>query len=211
VTIQAEPGLVFVVDDDAGVRQMISRMVRSVGLRAETYASVQEFLDLYDRHQTGCLVLDVRMPGLSGLDLQERLTALEAPLPIIFITGHGDIAMGVRAMKRGAVDFIEKPFQDQVLLDAIHAALARAAELQSSLSARDEARTRLERLTPREREVLALVVTGKLNKQIAAQLGIAEQTIKMHRGRLMRKMGADSVPDLIRVAQRAGVVVELPD
>lgn len=211
MTIQAEPGLVFVVDDDAGVRQMISRMVRSVGLRAETYASVQEFLDLYDRHQTGCLVLDVRMPGLSGLDLQERLTALEAPLPIIFITGHGDIAMGVRAMKRGAVDFIEKPFQDQVLLDAIHAALARAAELQSSLSARDEARTRLERLTPREREVLALVVTGKLNKQIAAQLGIAEQTIKMHRGRLMRKMGADSVPDLIRVAQRAGVVVELPD
>ena len=211
MTIQAEPGLVFVVDDDAGVRQMISRMVRSVGLRAETYASVREFLDLYDRHQTGCLVLDVRMPGLSGLDLQERLTALEAPLPIIFITGHGDIAMGVRAMKRGAVDFIEKPFQDQVLLDAIHAALARAAELQSSLSARDEARTRLERLTPREREVLALVVTGKLNKQIAAQLGIAEQTIKMHRGRLMRKMGADSVPDLIRVAQRAGVVVELPD
>jgi len=210
VTTQADAGLVFVVDDDAGVRQMISRMVRSIGLRAETYASVQEFLDLYDRRQTGCLVLDVRMPGLSGLDLQERLTAIEAPLPIIFITGHGDIAMGVRAMKRGAVDFIEKPFQDQVLLDAIHAALARAVELRSVTAARDDARKRLATLTPREREVLALVVAGKLNKQIAARLGTAEQTIKMHRGRLMRKMGADSLPALVRLAQLAGVAGEPP-
>lgn len=210
MTTQADAGLVFVVDDDAGVRQMISRMVRSIGLRAETYASVQEFLDLYDRRQTGCLVLDVRMPGLSGLDLQERLTAIEAPLPIIFITGHGDIAMGVRAMKRGAVDFIEKPFQDQVLLDAIHAALARAVELRSVTAARDDARKRLATLTPREREVLALVVAGKLNKQIAARLGTAEQTIKMHRGRLMRKMGADSLPALVRLAQLAGVAGEPP-
>lgn len=202
----AKPDLVLVVDDDAGVRQMISRMVRSVGLRAETYASVQEFLDLYDRRQTACLVLDVRMPGLSGLDLQERLAEMEAPLPVIFITGHGDIAMGVRAIKRGAVDFIEKPFKDQVLLDAIHAALARAAQARQTAAARADARRRLATLTPREREVLALVVAGKLNKQIAAQLGTAEQTIKMHRSRLMRKMGADSVPALVLLAQLTGIV-----
>lgn len=203
-----ECGRVFVVDDDAGVRQMISRMVRSVGLRVETYASVQEFLDLYDRRQTGCLVLDVRMPGLSGLDLQERLVALEVALPIIFITGHGDIAMGVRAMKRGAMDFIEKPFQDQVLLDAIHAALARAAGMHDAAQARDDARERLATLTPREREVLALVVDGRPNKQIAAQLGTAEQTIKMHRSRLMKKMDADSLPALVRLAQLAGVTAD---
>ncbi|MBN1967695.1 MAG: response regulator transcription factor [Anaerolineae bacterium] len=207
---KGDPGLVFVVDDDAGVRRMISRMLRSVGLRAKTYASVQEFLDLYDRNQTGCLVLDVRMPGLSGLELQEHLAAIEAPLPIIFITGHGDIAMGVRAMKRGAADFIEKPFQDQVLLDAIHAALSRAVELRSVAAARNDARKRLATLTPREREVLALVVAGRLNKQIAVQLGTAEQTIKMHRGRLMRKMDADSLPALVRLAQLAGVADEPP-
>ncbi len=208
MTTGAERGLVFVVDDDAGVRQMISRMVRSVGLRIETYASVQEFLELYDRRQTGCLVLDVRMPGLSGLDLQERLVAREVALPIIFITGHGDIAMGVRAMKRGAMDFIEKPFQDQVLLDAIHAALARAAEMHEAAQARDDARQRLATLTPREREVLVLVVDGRPNKQIAAQLGTAEQTIKMHRSRLMKKMEADSLPALVRLAQLAGVTAK---
>lgn len=208
MTTDTERGLVFVVDDDAGVRQMISRMVRSVDLRVETYASVQEFLELYDRRQTGCLVLDVRMPGLSGLDLQERLVALEVALPIIFITGHGDIAMGVRAMKRGAMDFIEKPFQDQLLLDAIHAALARAAEMHEAAQARDDARQRLATLTPREREVLVLVVDGRPNKQIAAQLGTAEQTIKMHRSRLMKKMAADSLPALVRLAQLAGVTAK---
>jgi len=210
MTRQGDRGLVFVVDDDAGVRRMISRMVCSVGLRAETYASVQEFLDLYDRDETSCLVLDVRMPGLSGLDLQEHLAAIGAPLPIIFITGHGDVSMGVRAMKRGAADFIEKPFQDQVLLDAIHAALVRAAELRTATAARDDARNRLMTLTPRERQVLTLVVAGKLNKQIAAELGTAEQTIKMHRGRLMRKMGADSLPARVRLAQLASVTNELP-
>jgi len=208
VTSGAGRGVVVVVDDDAGVRQMISRMVRSVGLRVETYGSVQEFLDLYDPRQAGCLVLDVRMPGQSGLDLQERLAALEVPLPIIFITGHGDIAMGVRAMKRGALDFIEKPFQDQVLLDAIHAALTRATEMHDVAQARDDARQRLATLTPREREVLALVVDGLANKQIAARLGTAEQTIKMHRGRLMRKMGADSLPALVRLAQLGGVAAD---
>ncbi len=210
MTTRETGGLVFVVDDDAGVREMISRMVRSVGLRARTFSSVQEFLDLYDRRETACLVLDVRMPGLSGLDLQERLAALEAPLPIIFITGHGDIAMGVRAIKRGAVDFIEKPFQDQVLLDAIQAALAQAAELRSMAAARDDARARLALLTPREREVLSLVVAGMLNKQIAARLGTAEQTIKMHRSRLMKKMGVDSLPALVRLTQLAGLGGEPP-
>lgn len=208
MTSGAGRGVVVVVDDDAGVRQMISRMVRSVGLRVETYGSVQEFLDLYDPRQAGCLVLDVRMPGQSGLDLQERLAALEVPLPIIFITGHGDIAMGVRAMKRGAVDFIEKPFQDQVLLDAIHSALGRATELHEAARTRDEARQRVASLTPREREVLALVVEGLANKQIAAQLGTAEQTIKMHRGRLMKKMDANSLPALVRLAQLAGVAAD---
>lgn len=208
MTSGAGRGVVFVIDDDAGVRQMISRMVRSVGLRVETYGSVQEFLDLYDPRQAGCLVLDVRMPGQSGLDLQERLAALEVPLPIIFITGHGDIAMGVRAMKRGAVDFIEKPFQDQVLLDAIHSALGRATELHEAARTRDEARQRVASLTPREREVLALVVEGLANKQIAAQLGTAEQTIKMHRGRLMKKMDANSLPALVRLAQLAGVAAD---
>jgi len=210
VTTRETGGLVFVVDDDAGVREMISRMVRSVGLRARTFSSVQEFLDLYDRRDTACLVLDVRMPGLSGLDLQERLAALEAPLPIIFITGHGDIAMGVRAIKRGAVDFIEKPFQDQVLLDAIQAALAQAAELRSMAAARDDARARLALLSPREREVRSLVGAGMLNKQIAARLGTAEQTIKMHRSRLMKKMGVDSLPALVRLTQLAGLGGEPP-
>jgi len=210
VTTRETGGLVFVVDDDAGVREMISRMVRSVGLRARTFSSVQEFLDLYDRRETACLVLDVRMPGLSGLDLQERLAALEAPLPIIFITGHGDIAMGVRAIKRGAVDFIEKPFQDQVLLDAIQAALAQAAELRSMAAARDDARARLALLSPREREVRSLVGAGMLNKQIAARLGTAEQTIKMHRSRLMKKMGVDSLPALVRLTQLAGLGGEPP-
>lgn len=210
MTTRETGGLVFVVDDDAGVREMISRMVRSVGLRARAFSSVQEFLDLYDRRETACLVLDVRMPGLSGLDLQERLAALEAPLPIIFITGHGDIAMGVRAIKRGAVDFIEKPFQDQVLLDAIQAALAQAATLRSMAAARDDARARLALLTPREREVLSLVVAGMLNKQIAARLGTAEQTVKMHRSRLMKKMGVDSLPALVRLTQLAGLGGEPP-
>lgn len=203
--------VVFVVDDDAGVRRMIDRMVRSVGLAVETYASVQEFLDLYDRGRPGCLVLDVRMPGQSGLDLLERLVAEGARLPIIFITGHGDIAMGVRAMKRGAFDFIEKPFHDQTLLDAIHAALARARELHRSAAEQAEARRRLQTLTPREREVLGLVVAGHANKQIAARLGTTEQTVKLHRGRVMRKMGAASLPALVVLAQRAGVPVRPPD
>lgn len=196
--------MVHVVDDDLGVRQMIARMVRSVGLQARTHACVREFLDHLDPAQPGCVVLDVRMPGESGLDLQEHLARTGVALPIVFVTGHGDIPMSVRAMKGGAVDFIEKPFRDQVLLDAIHAALSRDAEQRRRAADRAEAQARLATLTPREHQVLGMVVTGTLNKQIAAQLGTSEHTIKVHRGRVMRKMGADSVAQLVVLAQLAG-------
>lgn len=204
-TITDSPS-VYVVDDDPGVRQMIGRMVRSVGLRAETFTCVKEFLDQFDPKDAGCLVLDVRMPGMSGLELQERLAAMNAHLPIVFITGHGTIPMSVRAMKRGAVDFIEKPFDDQVLLDAIHAALAKDEERRRWEAARTEAQRRLALLTPREREVLLLVVAGKANKQIAADLGTTEQTIKLHRSRVMKKTAVDSVAQLVVLAQLGGVI-----
>jgi len=198
----AEP-VVYIVDDDLGVREMIARMVRSVGLRAESFRCVPEFLDHFDPARAGCLVLDVRMPGQSGLELQDHLGRADLHLPIVFITGHGDIPMSVRAMKGGAVDFIEKPFRDQVLLDAIHTALARDTAQRRAAAARADARARLETLTPRERQVLDLVVTGLLNKQVAAQLGTTEQTIKLHRGRVMRKMGAESLAQLVVLAQLA--------
>jgi FixJ family two-component response regulator len=197
---------VFVVDDDPGVRQMIARMVRSLGLRVEVYASVGEFLEAYDDSELGCLVLDIRMPGESGLALQDRLVAQGAALPIVFITGHGSIRASVQAMKQGAVDFLEKPFDDQALLDAIHRALASAAERRRSESLRLDAQARPARLTPREQEVLAQVVAGLANKQIATRLGTTEQTIKVHRGRVMAKMQADSLPELVLLAQLAGVI-----
>lgn len=206
MTASVKPPRVFVVDDDPGVRHMIGRMVRSVGLEVATFSCVQEFLDQYDPKEAGCLVLDVRMPGMSGLELQERLTGMGARLPIVFITGHGTIPMSVRAMKRGAVDFIEKPFDDQVLLDAIHAALGRDEERRRSEAAREDARRRLALLTPREREVLLLVVAGKASKQIAAELGTTEQTIKLHRSRVMRKTAVDSVAELVVLAQLGGVM-----
>jgi FixJ family two-component response regulator len=197
---------VFVVDDDAGVRQMIARMVRSVGLQAEVYASVEEFLRAYDDSRPGCLVLDIRMPGESGLTLQERLIAKGAAIPIVFITGHGSIPASVQAMKYGAVDFLEKPFDDQMLLEAIHKALAVDAERRRTETLRAEAQARLARLTPREREVLVQVVAGLANKQIASRLGTTEQTIKVHRGRVMAKMQAESLPKLVLLAQLAGVI-----
>lgn len=202
----ARKPVVFIVDDDLGVRQMVARMVRSVELTPRAFESVRDFLDQLDPAQPGCVVLDVRMPGESGLDLQEHLARMHIRIPIIFITGHGDIPMSVRAMKAGAVDFLEKPFNDQALLDAIHAALTRDAEERQAESACADARARLETLTPREREVLALVVAGLANKQIAARLGTTEQTIKLHRGRVMSKMQADSVAELVVLAQRAGVL-----
>jgi two-component system, LuxR family, response regulator FixJ len=197
---------VFVVDDDPGVRQMIARMVRSIGLQVEVYASVEDFLQAYDDSRLGCLVLDIRMPGESGLALQERLVAKGAAIPIVFITGHGSIRASVQAMKHGAVDFLEKPFDDQALLDAIHKALASAAERRHWESRRADVQARLARLTPREHEVLLHVVAGLANKQIASRLGTTEQTVKVHRGRVMTKMQAESLPELVLLAQLAGAV-----
>jgi len=201
--------VVYVVDDDLGVRQMIARMVRSVGLRVTSFACVKEFLEAFDPDRPGCLVLDVRMPGESGLELQDRLARLSLRVPIVFITGHGDIPMSVRAMKAGAVDFLEKPFPDQALLDAIHTALQRGARWRRDESERAEAREKLATLTRREREVLELVVRGLANKQIAARLGTGEQTVKLHRGRVMAKMQADSLARLVVLAQLAGAI-EMP-
>ena len=194
--------IVWVIDDDESVRKALSRLIQSVGLDVETFPSAQAFLAQDLSEQASCLVLDVRMPGLNGLDLLEE-AGLE--IPVIFITGHGDVPMSVRAMKAGAVDFLEKPFNDQQLLDAIHQAIASDKQVRRERVDRAEVQRRLETLTPREGEVLALVVTGLLNKQIGAELGISEKTIKVHRARVMEKMQADSLPDLVRIAQTVGI------
>src|SRR5262244_2237424 len=196
---------VFVVDDDAAVREALQSLLRSVGLRVTTFASAREFLTSQHPEAPACLVLDVRLPGLSGLDLQRELAAAEIDLPIIFITGHGDIPMTVRAMKAGAVEFLTKPFRDQDLLDAIAQALDRDRAARARRAGLAELRERHEQLTPREREVMDLVVSGLLNKQIAAALGVSEITIKVHRGQVMQKMGAESVADLVRMADKLGI------
>lgn len=197
--------MVFVIDDDPSVRQALSRLIRSVGLGVEAFASAQEFLD-YSRPQCpGCLVLDIRLPGLSGLDLQKELAAAGKSLPIVFITGHGTILMSVQAMKAGAVDFLEKPFDDQVFLDAIHRAIERDRVTCRERNEKMKITKRVEKLTPREREVLALVVQGRLNRQIGAALGTAEKTVKVHRARVMQKMQAGSLAELVRLAGTVGV------
>lgn len=196
---------VYIVDDEETVRRSLSRLVRSVGLNAETFGSAQAFLDHGRPDRPACLVLDVRLPGLSGLDLQSALGPIQHRVPIIFISGRGNIPMSVRAMKGGAMDFLRKPLESQELLDAIQRALARSREGLAQEAERARIERRLANLTPREREVLALVVTGMLNKQIAAALGAAEKTVKVHRGRVMKKMEADSVADLVRMTQRAGI------
>ena len=196
---------VFVVDDDAAVRRSLERLIRTVGLDVETFPTAQEFLERGPLDGPGCLVLDVRMPGLSGLDLQAKLTDAGFRIPVVIMTGHGTIPMSVRAMKAGAVDFLQKPFDEQVLLDAVNQALERDRETRKTEAQRLEALRRMEALTPREREVFELVVRGLLNKQIAAELGAAEKTIKVHRARVMQKMEADSLADLVRMAERAGV------
>lgn len=192
---------VFVVDDDRSVREGLVDLINSIGMKVEAFSSAQEFLRHKRPEAPACLVLDVRLPGPSGLDLQRQLGRSEQPIPIIFITGHGDIPMSVRAMKEGALEFLPKPFRDQDLLDAIHQALNsdRAAREQRAKAA--ELRCRYETLTPREREVMQLVVRGLLNKQIASQLGASEVTIKMHRGQVMHKMRAESVVELLRMAE----------
>jgi FixJ family two-component response regulator len=197
--------VVYVVDDDAAARTAIRSLLDSVGLRAETFASAQEFLDSPRPDMPACLVLDVRLPGISGLDFQRDLAARNVTIPIIFITGHGDIPMSVEAMKAGALEFLTKPFRGQVLLDAIQQALERDRAVRQEQAVTAELRARLAALTPRENEVMQLVISGLLNKQIAAQLGTSERTVKIHRGQAMRKMGADSLPDLVRMAGRLGI------
>jgi FixJ family two-component response regulator len=196
----AVDAMIFVVDDDASMREALQRLLRSVELQVTTFASAREFLQHRGADVPGCLVLDVRLPGLSGLDLQHELAAAQIDLPIIFITGYGDIPMTVRAMKAGAVEFLTKPFRDQDLLDAIAPALEHARVAWHRRAALAAVRQRYDRLTPREREVMRLVVAGLLNKQIAAELGTSEIMVKVHRGQVMRKMQAASVADLVRMA-----------
>jgi RNA polymerase sigma factor (sigma-70 family) len=197
--------IVFIVDDDESVRKSLARLITSVGLKVETFSSAIEFLkhDPYDG--PACLVLDIRMPGLSGLDLQAELTKTERTLSIVFISGHGSIPMSVQAIKAGAVDFLEKPFEEQALLDTVHLAIQKDRAAKEKLAELREIQERVESLTPREREVFALVVTGMLNKQIAFEMGISEKTIKVHRARVMQKMQAESLADLVRLAEKVGI------
>jgi FixJ family two-component response regulator len=198
----AEP-IVYVVDDDLSVRQALSSVIRSTRLRVETFASAQEFLAHAREDAPSCLVLDVMLPDRSGLDLSRELAAADVQIPIIFITGHGTIPMGVRAIKAGALEFLTKPFREDDLLAAVREALAHDRAARAERAEVAELRARLAKLTPREREVMALIVTGRMNKQIAADLGTVEQTIKQHRGRVMQKLGVGSVAELVRLVERA--------
>ncbi len=200
--MKAQDPIVFVIDDDRMIRDGFQSLIKSVGLRVETFASAQDFLGAKRPDAPACLVLDVRMPGLSGLDLQLKLRHDGIPIPIIFITGHGDIPMSVRAMKEGAHEFLTKPVRGQDLLDAVQKALASDQALRQERREVDEIRARFESLTPREKEVLNLVVAGLLNKQIADQLGMSELTVKTHRAHVMEKTLADSLAHLVRMAEK---------
>ncbi len=198
---EREP-VVFIVDDDESVRKALKRLINSVDIKVEAFASAQEFLSHERYDGPCCLVLDVRMPGLSGLDLQQELANRDRILPIIFVSGHGSIPMTVRAMKAGAVDFLEKPFNDQALLDLIQKSIDHDKQTKLKNSEKQQLQKRFESLTPREREVFAYVVKGDLNKQVAFKLGISEKTVKIHRGHIMEKMEVDSLADLVRIAER---------
>ncbi|MGA7490041.1 MAG: response regulator transcription factor [Xanthobacteraceae bacterium] len=197
--------VVFVVDDDASVRNALSNLFRSVGLRAELFGSASEFLQRKLPQVPSCLVLDIRLPGRSGLDFQTELANANIHIPIIFMTGHGDIPMTVRAMKAGAVDFLTKPFRDQDMLDAVSTAIERDRKRREDEEVLAGLRALFASLTAREQEVLALVAAGLMNKQIAAEIGLAEITVKIHRGHVMKKMGARSLADLVRMAELLGV------
>ncbi len=205
---EPEP-VVIVIDDDAPTRETLSSLIRSVGLRVELFGSAQDFLKSNRPDAPSCLVLDIRLPGISGLDLQDKLAGSNITMPIIFITGHGDIQMSVRAMKAGAIEFLTKPFRDQDLLDAIYVGLEKDRERRRREAELAMLRQRFESLTPREQEVLPRVVTGRLNKQIAAELGTTEATVKIHRSQLMHKMHADSLPELVKMAQK--LAIQIPE
>jgi FixJ family two-component response regulator len=200
-----EQPVVFIIDDDASVREALGSLFRSIGLRTELFGSAPEFLRSKLPDAPSCLVLDVRLPGVSGLDFQKQLAEAKAHIPIIFMTGHGDIPMTVKAMKAGAVEFLTKPFRDQDMIDAVQLALARDRKRWENQRATAGLKARFDSLTEREREVMSLVTTGLMNKQIAAQLGVSEITVKVHRGNLTRKMGARSLAELVRMADELGV------
>jgi FixJ family two-component response regulator len=200
-----EQPVVFVIDDDRLVRDSITDLLLSVGLRAETFGSAQEFLGNKRADAPGCIVLDLRLPGASGLEFQRTLAELRIELPVIFISGHGDISTSVRALKSGAIEFLTKPLREQELLDAVQAGIERDRTRRQQAKLVAELRKRFMSLTPREQQVLAHVVTGRLNKQIAGQLGLSEMTVKVHRGQVMHKMGAKSLVDLVRMADQLGV------
>jgi FixJ family two-component response regulator len=197
--------IVFVIDDDASMRASVSSLIRSVGLQAQVFASTSEFLAEKRSQSPSCLILDVRLPGVSGLDFQTELAKANSSIPIIFVTGHGDIPMSVKAMKQGAVEFLTKPFRDQDLLDAVQVALARARSRHESDKTTSDLRAKFATLTPREREVMAWVTGGLLNKQVAAEMGVTEITVKVHRGNVTRKMGAKSLAELVRMADALGI------
>lgn len=198
--MQESAPTIYIVDDDEGVRNSVRFLLRSVGLASHTLASANEFLDTYKPEHPGCLVLDVRMPGISGLELQQQLNLRGAIIPVIFITGHGDIPMAVEAMQHGAFDFLQKPFRDQDLIDRIQRALERDARNRAALAEHERIRASIDSLTPREREVFALMIRGKPNKVMAAELGVSQRTVEIHRARVMEKTGAASLAQLVRMA-----------
>ena len=202
------PATVYVVDDDADLRKALQRLLEAAGLQVAGFASAQEFLAAHDRHAAGCLVLDLSMPGLNGLQLQRELEQMASPLPIVFLTGRGDIAASVQAMKHGATDFLTKPVDDDELLAAVHEALATDRQRRRGSAERERIASCLAALTERERQVLEHIVAGRLNKQIAAALGTVEKTIKFHRGNLMRKLGVRTVAELVKLAERAASPAE---